>query len=514
MTPYREILRLNNQGISQRGIAASCGCARNTVATTLSKAEELHLSWPLPEKMTDQGIGKLLFPASTPKGLYKLPDYEYVHEEMAKSGVTLSLLWNEYCDLCRQSGDIPFMYTQFCKYYREFANKTKATMHIDRKPGEIMEVDWAGQTAFLIDTDTGARIPVYIFVSALSSSGYAYVEAFLNQTQESWITAHVNAYRFFGGVTRILVPDNLKTGVERVHWYTPVINRTYHEMAEHYGTCVIPARVRTPRDKPTAEGTVGVISTWVLAALRTQQFFSLPELNGAIREKLEQFNTKPFQKKPGSRKSVFLEEEKEYLLPLPKQPYELAIWKIATVQYNYHIAVEKMYYSVSHEYIKQKVEVRLTRRVVEVFFQGTRICSHPRLHGRPGQYSTTVEHMPDDHQKYLAWNKERFLSWAKNVGPHSEVVVTAILESHKVEQQGYRACMALLKLADKYSLKRLESACARALTYTPRPGFKSIQTILQSGSDQMAQEIPEKENPKNKTHGFTRGAAYYGGESK
>ena len=230
--------------------------------------------------------------------------------------------------------------------------------------------------------------------------------------------------------------------------------------------------------------------------------------------KLEQFNTKPFQKKPGSRKSVFLEEEKEYLLPLPKQPYELAIWKIATVQYNYHIAVEKMYYSVSHEYIKQKVEVRLTRRVVEVFFQGTRICSHPRLHGRPGQYSTTVEHMPDDHQKYLAWNKERFLSWAKNVGPHSEVVVTAILESHKVEQQGYRACMALLKLADKYSLKRLESACARALTYTPRPGFKSIQTILQSGSDQMAQEIPEKENPKNKTHGFTRGAAYYGGESK
>ena len=249
MTPYREILRLNNQGISQRGIAASCGCARNTVATTLSKAEELHLSWPLPEKMTDQGIGKLLFPASTPKGLYKLPDYEYVHEEMAKSGVTLSLLWNEYCDLCRQSGDIPFMYTQFCKYYREFANKTKATMHIDRKPGEIMEVDWAGQTAFLIDTDTGARIPVYIFVSALSSSGYAYVEAFLNQTQESWITAHVNAYRFFGGVTRILVPDNLKTGVERVHWYTPVINRTYHEMAEHYGTCVIPARVRTPRDK-------------------------------------------------------------------------------------------------------------------------------------------------------------------------------------------------------------------------------------------------------------------------
>ena len=240
----------------------------------------------------------------------------------------------------------------------------------------------------------------------------------------------------------------------------------------------------------------------------------MAELNSAIQEKLEQFNTKPFQKKPGSRKSIFLEEEKEYLLPLPKQPYELATWKLATVQYNYHIAVDKMYYSVPHEYIKQKVDIRLTRSVIEVFFQGTRICSHPRLHGRPGQYCTTVEHMPDNHQKYMTWNKERFLSWAKSMGPNAEVVVMAILESHKVEQQGYRACMALLKMADKYSIQRLEAACARALTYTPRPGFKSIQTILQSGSDRIAQEIPATEKPETTAHGFTRGAAYYGGESK
>lgn len=514
MTSYREILRLHTQGISQRSIATSCGCSRNTVAKTINKAEEFQLSWPLPEKMTDQDIGKLLFPVITPKSLYKLPDYEYVHKEMAKSGVTLSLLWNEYCEQCRLSGDIPFMYTQFCKYYREFANKTKATMHIDRKPGEKQEVDWAGQTAFITDTDTGELIPAYIFVTALSSSGYAYVEAFLNQNQESWITAHVNAYRFFGGVTRILVPDNLKTGVERVNWYTPIINRTYHEMAEHYGTCVIPARVRTPKDKPKVEGTVGIISTWIIAALRKQQFFSLAELNSAIREKLEQFNTKPFQKKSGSRKSVFLEEEKEYILPLPKQPYELSTWKISTVQYNYHVAVEKMYYSVPYEYIKQKVDIRLTRNVIEVFFQGNRICSHPRLHGYPGQYSTTVEHMPDDHQKYTSWNAERFLSWAKSIGPNTEVVIRAIFASHKVEQQGYRACMGLLKLADKYSIQRLESACARALTYTPRPGFKSIQTILQSGSDQITQENLVQDKPETNPHGFTRGAAYYGGESK
>jgi transposase len=239
--------------------------------------------------MTDEKFQKVLFADRVQPVSHKQPDFEYIHREMAKSGVTLSLLWNEYCETCRLSGEIPFMYTQFCKYYRDFASTAKATKHIDHKPGEQMEVDWVGQTASVIDTDTGENIPAYIFVAALSSSGYAYVEAFLSQNQESWITAHVNAYRFFGGVTRILVPDNLKTGVDRVFWYTTVINRTYHEMAEHYGTAVIPARVRRPKDKPRAEGTVGVISTWVIAALRRQQFFSVAELNNAIREKLDEF---------------------------------------------------------------------------------------------------------------------------------------------------------------------------------------------------------------------------------
>jgi transposase len=248
MTDYREILRLSSQGISQRGIALSCDCSRNTVAKVLKRAEELEVGWPLNDGITNGELHQMLFAETAMPPLRKRPDYEHVHREMAKSGVTLSLLWNEYCEECRRAGELPLMYTQFGLHYREFAHKTKATMHIDRKPGEQMEVDWAGQTAHLIDTDTGEEIPAQIFVAVLSSSQYAYVEAFLSQSQECWIAAHVNAFRFFGGVTRLLVPDNLKTGVQKASWYTPVINRTYQEMAEHYGIAIMPARVKRPKD--------------------------------------------------------------------------------------------------------------------------------------------------------------------------------------------------------------------------------------------------------------------------
>ena len=230
-------------------------------------------------------------------------------------------------------------------------------------------------------------------------------------------------YKFFGGVTRILVPDNLKTGVEKANWYSPEINKTYQEMAEHYGTAVIPARVRKPRDKPNAEGSVKIISTWIIAALRNQKFFSLAELNEAVREKLVVFNSKPFQKKEGSRLSVFLEEEKDRMLPLPAAPYELATWKIATVQFNYHISVDKMHYSVPYEYIKHKVDVRITRNVIEVFYNNLRICSHPRLHGRLGQYSTVTDHMPEEHKKYSQWDTARFISWGESVGPNTATTV-------------------------------------------------------------------------------------------
>ncbi len=511
MTEYREILRLNGMGLSQRSIAASCQCSRNTVSEVLSRARQKGLSWPLSLDVAESDLQLALFPEKIKTSSRIVPDCEYMHKEMAKSNVTLSLLWSEYCEDCRLINEIPLKYTQYCNYYRKYVANTKATMHIGRKPGEQMEVDWAGTTASITDRETGEIYVAYVFVAVLSSSQYAYVEAFLSMDQESWTKAHVNAFTFFGGVTRILVPDNLKTGVEKASWYSPVINKTYHELAEHYGTAVIPARVRKPKDKPNAEGAVGIISTWILAALRKQVFFSLMDLNIAIKEKLAVFNQKPFQKKPGSRQSTFQEEERFALEPLPATPYELATWKTATVQFNYHISVDKMHYSVPYEYIKHEVDVRITHSVIEVFFKNHRVCSHPRMHGRAGQYSTIQEHMPEKHKQYAEWNADRFISWAEGVGTYTSVVIKAILSFHRVEQQGYRACMGVLKLADKYSVIRLEAACARALSYTPNPSFKNIDTILKSGQDKLTpQEEPVVTKEQNTDHGFTRGAGYYG----
>jgi transposase len=373
MTQYREILRLDSLGINQTGIANSCQCARKTVRKVLNRARELDIKWPLKAELTDADFEKLFFPkTSVSDPSRKYPNYEYIDKEMMRNGVTLKLLWNEYCEGCKQSNELPLMYSQFCFHYQKHAEKKRATMHIPRKPGDQIEVDWAGTPSYVVDSDTGELIPAYIFVGVLNFSLYAYVEAFFSMDMESWITAHVNMYQYFGGVTRILIPDNLKTGVDRCDWYKPKINKTYHEMAEHYDTAVIPARVRKPKDKPGAEGTVGNISTWITAALRNAKFFSLEELNQEIHNRLNAFNRKPFQKKEGSRYSVFLSDEKPFLAPLPSAPYELAQWKQATVQFNYHISVDKMQYSVPHEYIKQKVDVRLTRNVVEVFYNNVK----------------------------------------------------------------------------------------------------------------------------------------------
>jgi transposase len=512
MTKYREILRLHSQGISQRSIARSCECSRNTVSKVIKRATELNVLWPLSSNTTDRELDKLFFPQDTPSIGRRYPDLEHIHKELMKSGVTIKLLWSEYCEECRFSNEIPIMYSQFCYHYQKFAETKRASMHIPRKPGEQVEVDWCGQTASIVDRDTGEIIPVYVFVTALSYSQYAYVEAFLSQDLECWISAHVNMYRFYGGVTRILIPDNLKTGVEKASWYDrdPVINKTYHEMAEHYNTAVIPARVRHPKDKPNTEKTVGIISTWIIAALRNQKFFSLQELNQAIKEKLQVFNSKPFQKKEGSRLSVFLGEEKATLLPLPATPYELAQWKKATVQFNYHISVDKNHYSCPHEYIKHEVDVRITRNTIEVFFKNHRICSHPRLHGRTNQYSTVPEHMPENHQQYVQWDSKRFIEWADKIGPHTTITIKAILASRKVEQQAFRSCMGLLKLADKYSVTRLEAACKKALSYTPSPSLKSVKNILATGQDKENLEKIAKPSDNSAKHGFTRGADYYG----
>ena len=480
MTKYREILRLKSLNLSQQNIANSCNVSKKTVNRVLKRAEELGISWPLAENDTDAALAEKFFPsAKQTTSTKRMPDYDYIRKELLRNGVTKKLLWTEYMEDCRANGDEPLMYSQFCYHIQQDEQKRRATMHINRKPGEQVEVDWAGDPATIIDPDTGEIIKTYLFVGVMTYSQYAYVEAFLDMEQKSWITAHVHMYEFFGGVARILVPDNCKTAV--VHnggWKDQQINETYQELAEHYGTAIIPARVRTPKDKPNAEGTVGNISTWITAALRNEQFFSLAELNRAIREKLEQFNQRLFQKKEGSRLSLFLEDEKPLLAPLPASRFELSDWKTATVQFNYHISVDGMLYSVPYEYIKKKVDVKVTDTTIEIFYNHNRIASHRRLKGRPGKYSTVTEHMPEDHQKYLEWNGDRFRKWAERIGINTYTVVNAILTSKRVEQQTYRSCMGLLKLTDKYSEAMLEAACKKRYPIQHRQVTRVSKTSL------------------------------------
>ena len=386
MTKYREIIRLTGLGFSQREIMASCGVAQKTVVKVQKRARELKLSWPLDESMTDTELQKLMFSKeNTVSPNKRMPDYDYIHKELLRNGVSKKLLWTEYMEDCRANGEEPLMYSQFCYHIQQDEQKRRATMHINRKPGEQVEVDWAGDPATIVDPDTGEIIKAYIFVGVMTYSQYAYVEAFLDMKQRSWINAHIHMYEYFGGVARILVPDNCKTAV--VHnggFKDQQINETYQEMVEHYGTAIIPARVRAPKDKPNAEGTVENISTWITAALRDEQFFSLAELNQTIRDKLELFNQRLFQKKEGSRRSLFLGEEKPLLAPLPATRFELSDWKTATVQFNYHISVDGMLYSVPYEYIKKKVDVRVTDTTIEIFYNHNRISSHRRLKGCPG----------------------------------------------------------------------------------------------------------------------------------
>lgn len=508
MTKYCEILRLQSLGFSERNIAMSVPCSRNTVSKVLKRAAEKGISWPLPTGTTDADLEKQLSQTAPSVSSKRMPDYAYIRKELFKNGVTKKLLWTEYMEECRQNGEEPLMYSQFCYYIQQDESKRRASMHINRKPAEQVEVDWAGDPAKLTDPDTGEIVDAYIFVGVMTYSQYAYVEAFPDEKQQSWIDAHVHMYEHFGGVAKILVPDNCKTAVlHNKGWKDQRINAVYHEMAEHYGTAIIPARVRSPKDKPNAEGVVGNISTWIIAAMRKEQFFTISELNRAIWEKLEEFNRRPFQKKEGSRYILFREEELPLLAPLPTARYELAEWKQATVQFNYHISVAGIQYSIPYEYIGKKVDVRVTGSVIEVFYNQNRIASHRRLYGRKGQYSTVTEHMPKDHQEYLEWNGGRFRKWAERIGTNTYKVIDGILLSKRVEQQSYRACMGLLRLAEKYSPTQLEAACHTALSYTGTPSYKSISNLLAAEKD--AASTPETTQTPGSNHGITRGAAYY-----
>jgi len=364
MIDYREIIRLKSLDHSNSHVAASVGSSRNTIDDVYRRAEALDIGWPIPDNLTN------LYPERKSRNERRLPDYEYVYKELAKPDVTLSLLWAEYCAQCGAEYVIPYQSTQFNDKYYAFAASKKAILRIHHKPGEKLEVDWAGNALYVTDNISGEPMKAYLFVASLPCSLYGYAEAFPDMKSNHWIEAHIHAYQYFGGVTRILIPDNLKTGVIKNTRNELKLNRSYYEMAEYYGTAIIPARPAKPKGKPFAEGSVGVMSTWIIAALRNRKFFSYAELNEAVREKLEEYNSKSFQRKEGSRRTAFGDEERSFLMPLPAFPYETAIWSDVTIQPDYLITDGNCKYSVPHEYIGKKVEVRTTEKCIEVFVGG------------------------------------------------------------------------------------------------------------------------------------------------
>ena len=509
MVKIREILRLKSLGIGIRATAESCSCSRNTVREILRRSELQGLSWPISEDMDDAKLYQILYPLnSTPVSRKSEPDYQQIYEELKSPHVNLKLLWTEYKSIHPDG----LGYSQFCFKYSKWAAKTKAVMHIKHKPGDEMFVDWAGTSMSITDRNTGKEMPAYLFVSTIGASAYPYVEAFPSENLENWILAHVHAFEYYHGIPRQLIPDNLKTGVNKACNYDPELNKTYLELSEYYGCAIVPARSRKPRDKASVEGTVGDISTWIIAALRHEKFFSLYSLNSAIHEKLLEFSDKPYEKKDGSRKSTFLEVDLPALKPLPSKPYEIAEWKTLTVSFSYHIEVDKMYYSVPYTYIQKSVDVRITSAMIEVYCNHVRICSHKRLYGKAGQYSTLPEHMPPNHRDYLAWDKDKFLSWASKIGQNTEELVKQIFLSKKIEQQAFRSCFGLLKLADKYTPLRLENACEKAL-FLKSPSYTTVGNILKNGMDKVAVPVESPSSNVIPLNSRVRGAAYYAGGS-
>ena len=442
-----EVLRLKWEcHLSNRAIARSCSISHTTVAAYIQRAQEAGLSWPLPADMDEDTLYELLFPKA-PQSRTRVipcPDWSLVHTELRKKGVTLLLLWVEY----REAHPDGYSYSQFCVRYREWAKHLKSSMRLFHKGGERVFVDYAGHTVPIVDPHTGEIHDTQIFIGVLGASNYTYAEAQGSQELPNWIGAHVRMFAFFGGVPEIVVPDNLKTGVKHPCRYEPDLNPTYHDLAEHYGTAVIPTRVRKPKDKAKVEVGVQVVERWILARLRNHTFFNLADLNRAIQQLLTELNARPMKHLERSRRALFEELDRPALKPLPERPYEFAIWKKARVNIDYHIEFEKHCYSVPHTLIRKEVYVRATQSTIEIYHNNRRVASHRRVKS-PGRYTTVAEHMPSDHQKYHEWSPQRIRSWAETFGPHTAQLVQMMLDARPHPQQAYRSCLGLFRLSSR-----------------------------------------------------------------
>lgn len=514
MPNIREILRMHEAGLSQRKIARSVGSSRDTVSKVLKRAERKGIHYQDVSSISDDKLEEMLEFKTTNKNnidqIYEMPDYDRLTKELKRPGVTMQILWEEYCHECRQQNKVPYQRTQFYHHFSKYLKDTGFTDILHYKPGSRIEVDWAGTRPCWTDPDTGEIVKGYLFVGTLTYSQYSYAEVTADMKQETWINCHIHMFEYFHGVARILVPDNLKTGVIKHPKYDdPVLNRSYLDMADYYGMVIVPARVASPRDKNRTENMVNQFTKYIVGKLRNYQFFTVDEYNRQALIEVNRFNEKPFQKKPGSRASMYKETELECMNPLPKYPYEYAWWKKAKVQTNSHIIFEKRYYSVPHEYIGHEVDIKCTSKQIAIYYQRTLLCTHSRSCGPIGSYSTIPEHMPKNSNAYQQWDKERFIKWAKDTGENTLGVITALFARCKYEQQGYNGARSILMLANKYSKERLEAACGIALKNISDPRYRNIKAILANNQD--SKETARK-TPSVKETAFLRGADYYKGD--
>jgi len=507
MRKIKEVLRLRfGLGLHQDQIARSCSIGQATVHRYLEKAAAAGLSWPLAEDCDDQRLNQLLFPSHPGRPRPSLRagvEFGEIHRQLqTHKHLTLQLIWEEY----RQTHPDGYSYSRFCELYQRWSRNQDVVMRQEHRAGEKMFVDWAGATVPIYDRATGEATPASVFIAALGASSYTFAHAALSQGLANWIDCHVRAFEFFQGTTKLLVPDNPRTGVTRACRYEPDLNRTYHEMAQHYGIAVLPARPRKPRDKAKVENAVAVVQRWILAALRHRKFCSIAELNQAIGELLDRLNQRRFRKREGTRASLYAEIDRPALQPLPSERYVMAEWKTVRANIDYHVEIDRHYYSVPYQLAGQQMEARYTSTTEELFQSGKRVASHARSFAAY-RHTTVSEHMPKSHQAHLEWTPSRLIHWAETVGIATAQVVRTILDSRPHPEMGYRACLGILRLGKAYSNQRLEAASQRVLQLQAC-SYTSLRSILKRSLDRQLTIDPEPAQPGPR-HENLRGAAYY-----
>ena len=504
MRKIKEMLRLNEAGFNKTQIEQLSGTTRKTVREYLRQAEHVGLRYSDIEKLSSKEIYAKLFPVTTERqhAIKDQPEWNDIHKELQKKHVTLALLWEEFI----ASNPNGCRYTQFCYHYDQWRKKLDLSMRQVHKLGEKCFVDYAGHTIPIINKETGEIRKAQIFVAVLGASNYTFAEATWTQSLPDWLSSHMNAFEYFGGVPELVIPDNLKSGVDKACRYEPDINKTYHDFALHYNVAIMPTRIRKPKDKPKVENAVLVVERWILAALRNRTFFNLTELNEAIDNLLEKLNTKPFKKLSGSRQSVFTEQEKSTLKPLPIIRYEYAQWKKAIVNIDYHVELEGHYYSVPYRYVKESIEIRYSAMIVTIFKDNKQLCSHLRSYLK-GKHTTIKEHMPKSHQEYIEWTPSRIVSWASSIGEYTGTLVYRIINSKDHFALGYRSALGVIRLGNRYGNNRLEAAAQRAIVCGGY-SYHSVKSILEKGLDQ--QPLPESQsNALPCDHENIRGAQYF-----